>query len=169
MIANRKGLSDVVTTVLIILLVLAAVVIVGNYVIKFTRDSGDKITGGAVCQGLDIEVTKCTKGAAAVAESAPDVTPVIVSVDAVPAKVTYKFNAGDVSKVKSVRVLAYKGSGESQSAVDDNPPELYVTTTKDVTGVDATYAQASAGVVDVTVDGTTTACQFKESKKVTCT
>ena len=154
MIANRKGLSDVVTTVLIILLVLAAVVIVGNYVIKFTRDSGEKVTGGVVCQGLDIEVTKCTKGAA--------------GATGVAGIVTFKINAGDASKVSKVRVLGYLADGTSKSGEATGPFELYNTKQVTLSSV-GELKDGSAGVVEVTVDEIATACQFKESRKVTCT
>ena len=54
---NRKGLSDVVTTVLIILLVLAAVVIIWSFVQPAIKRSASQVTGD--CINLKIEPTSC--------------------------------------------------------------------------------------------------------------
>ncbi len=59
MINNRKGLSDVVTTVLIILLVLAAVAIIASYVLNVVNRGGTEIGGAAECTLMQLYPTEC--------------------------------------------------------------------------------------------------------------
>lgn len=54
---DRKGLSDVVTTVLIILLVLAAVVIIWSFIQPAIKRSASQVTGD--CINLKIEPVSC--------------------------------------------------------------------------------------------------------------
>jgi len=54
---NKKGLSQVVTTVLIILIVLAAVVIIWAFVRPTITEAGEQITTD--CITLDLEVLSC--------------------------------------------------------------------------------------------------------------
>ena len=57
---NKKGLSDVVSTVLIILLVLAAVGIIGSIVLKQIKGTGSKIETTLGCQDIVLTPVKCT-------------------------------------------------------------------------------------------------------------
>lgn len=57
MILNKKGLSQVVTTVLIILIVLAAVVIIWAFIRPTITQAGEQIT--ADCITLDLQVLSC--------------------------------------------------------------------------------------------------------------
>ncbi len=57
---NKKGLSDVVTSVLVILLVLAAVVIIAAYILGIVNKSGSEIGGSAACISLQLYPTTCT-------------------------------------------------------------------------------------------------------------
>lgn len=56
---NRKGLSDVVSTVLIILIIVAAIGIIGTIVLKNVGQTGTKLSGASSCQEMDIKATKC--------------------------------------------------------------------------------------------------------------
>ncbi len=56
---NRKGLSDVVTTVLIILLVLAAVAIIASYVLNAVNRGGAEVGGAAACTLMQLYPTEC--------------------------------------------------------------------------------------------------------------
>ncbi|MBM3233233.1 hypothetical protein FJZ18_03650 [Candidatus Pacearchaeota archaeon] len=59
MINNRKGLSDIVTTVLIILLVLAAIAILSLYVLSFVNKGGTELEGSAECALMQLYPTEC--------------------------------------------------------------------------------------------------------------
>lgn len=58
---NKKGVSDVITTVLIILLVLAAVAIIGGILLRNIGDAGSKIGTQTACLDLDVKPAKCTR------------------------------------------------------------------------------------------------------------
>src|SRR3989344_3774400 len=57
---NKKGLSDVVTTVLIVLLVLAAVAAVWAFINNLIQEGGRAITAEAQCANLKVEPVACT-------------------------------------------------------------------------------------------------------------
>ncbi|MEI6849441.1 MAG: hypothetical protein WCK29_00220 [archaeon] len=59
---NRKGLSDIVSTVLIILLVVAAIAIIGAIVLNVVNNAGTKINSAVDCQGVAITPTSCKSG-----------------------------------------------------------------------------------------------------------
>ena len=61
---NKRGLSDVVTTVLIILLVLAAVVIIWAFVRPAIQSGAGKVSGG--CVELDLKVISCNSNVAVI-------------------------------------------------------------------------------------------------------
>ncbi len=58
---NKKGMSDVVTTVLIILFAIIAVAIIGGIVINQISKTGGKISTSAVCSEIDITPKACVK------------------------------------------------------------------------------------------------------------
>ena len=57
---NKKGVSDVITTVLIILLVLAAVAIIGGILLRNIGEAGSKIGTQTACLDLDVKPVRCT-------------------------------------------------------------------------------------------------------------
>ena len=61
MIMNKKGLSDVVTTVLIILLAIAAIVIVWNFVSPTLENAGSQIESQTACLDASVVAVSCTK------------------------------------------------------------------------------------------------------------
>ncbi len=56
---NKRGLSDVVTTVLIILFAIVAVTIVGGVVINQINKAGSKVESLTTCNALELEPVKC--------------------------------------------------------------------------------------------------------------
>ena len=60
---NKKGLSDVISTVLIILLVLAAVGIIGSIVLKQIKGAGSKIETSLGCGDVELTPVKCSVAA----------------------------------------------------------------------------------------------------------
>ncbi|MBI2631642.1 hypothetical protein HYW75_01425, partial [Candidatus Pacearchaeota archaeon] len=58
---NKRGVSDVITTVLIILLVLAAVAIIGGILLRNIGEAGSKIGTQTACLDIDVKPTSCTK------------------------------------------------------------------------------------------------------------
>ncbi len=59
---NKRGQSEIITTVLIILLVLAAIVIVWQVVRSTVTTGANQITGGTDCITLGFEITKADIG-----------------------------------------------------------------------------------------------------------
>lgn len=57
---NKKGISDVVTTVLIVLLAVGAVAILGYFLLPMLTKSGGKITQAEACMSVSLEVTNCS-------------------------------------------------------------------------------------------------------------
>jgi|SRR3989344_1886030 len=62
MIMNKKGLSDVVTTVLIILLAIAAIVIVWNFVSPTLENAGSQIESQTACLDASVTTVSCAVG-----------------------------------------------------------------------------------------------------------
>lgn len=56
---NRKGLSDVITTVLIILLTLAAIILIWTFIRPVISNAGQSVNVQGVCLQLQIEPTSC--------------------------------------------------------------------------------------------------------------
>jgi len=67
LISEKKGVSQVVTTILIILLVIAAVMIVWQVVENIIEAGGDTVSKKSGCVGLDIDIVdgSCTGGGSA--------------------------------------------------------------------------------------------------------
>lgn len=59
---NKKGISDVVTTVLIVLISIVAVGAVGYFILPIITNSGEKVTQAGACLSASLEVTSCKQG-----------------------------------------------------------------------------------------------------------
>lgn len=59
---DKRGVSDVITTVLIILLVLAAVAIIGGLLLRNIGEAGSKIGTQTACLDLDVKAVNCSLG-----------------------------------------------------------------------------------------------------------
>jgi hypothetical protein len=57
---NKRGLSDVVTTVLIILFAVVAVAVIGGVIMNQVRGAGGKINNAALCQDLKLDAVRCS-------------------------------------------------------------------------------------------------------------
>ncbi len=62
MLGNKKGLSDVVTTLLIILVAVAAVAIIGTVVLRNVQKAGTQIDVQQQCQQVILEPVSCDQG-----------------------------------------------------------------------------------------------------------
>lgn len=96
---NKKGLSQVVTTVLIILIVLAAVVIIWAFVRPTITEAGEQITTD--CITLDLRVTNCVN-----------------NVTAGTLEVTVRRNAGP-GDLTGVRILLADGATHDNSSLSE--------------------------------------------------
>jgi len=154
MITNKKGLSDVVTTVLIILLVLAAVVIVGNYVLKMINQGGEKISGASICSSLQINPVRCNQ--------------TITEGGAVAISVTAS-KKGTNATIKSLSVILQKKDGTTEAKTATAIPEFLATSAVYNTsyiGTATIYNGVSVVPTITTDDGAYVTCS--ESEKITC-
>ena len=60
---NKKGISDVVSTVLIILLVVAAVAIIGVIVLNTVGKTSNRVSDSVACQQIQLVPQSCSLGA----------------------------------------------------------------------------------------------------------
>ncbi|HIJ14464.1 TPA: hypothetical protein HA371_07025 [Candidatus Woesearchaeota archaeon] len=105
---NKKGVSDIVTTVLIILLVLAAVSIVGNIIMKNLQKGGEQIEKSTDC--LNVEVT-----------------PLLCKMTGNNTyTVQYKWTKGGDMALSSVKLFVYDDKGLNAVADGDRPDFLGV-------------------------------------------
>jgi len=105
---NKKGVSDIVTTVLIILLVLAAVSIVGNIIMKNLQKGGEQIEKSTDC--LNVEVT-----------------PILCKMTGNNTyAVQYKWSKGGDMPLSSVKIFVYDSSGLNVVSDGDSPDFLGV-------------------------------------------
>ena len=92
---ERRGLSDVVTTVLIILVALGAIGIIVGFLMPMIKQGSSQIT--SACMTLQLEPTKCTYNSTTQ-----------------EAHVLVKRNTGD-AELKEVKVVFYAASGETET------------------------------------------------------
>lgn|SRR3989344_6514392 len=143
---NKRGLSDVITTVLIILLVLAAVAIIAAVVFPALQNAGEKIT--AECLELKIEPVYCDYGGT------------------YTLNVTYKWEAGDVS-LSAVKVIIEEEDGNSEVFDSAKPINILSTlTNRTITTTEKPVKLTIAGVLK-TESGKFITCQ-ESLKKVDC-
>jgi len=155
MITNKKGLSDVVTTVLIILLVLAAVGIVGSYVLKMINQGGEKISGASICSSLQVEPKNCTQ----IQSGSGGKWTVSVTAS----------KKGTDATIKSIGVILYKSDGTSVSQTATAIPKFLETSeiySLGNLGSNPSYAGVSVVPTITTDDGADVTCS--ESEKITC-
>ena len=151
---NKKGLSDVVTTVLIILLALAAVIIIWSFVRPAITGAGKGITTGTECFKTDIEVVSCDDGGTAVG----NIGKVVVKNNGQKAekvKVVYTTSAG-VATTEDITSLA---SFNSKNVLETDFGTGFTIVAGDKASVSA--------VIDAD-DGTETVCAPTQ-QPVTCT
>lgn len=144
---NKKGISDVVTTVLIILLVVAAVAIIWSFVSRPLQQSGQALETSTNCLQISLAPTACSINS---------------SDSAGKATATYKWNSGSatISGVKVVFELkdgtndvvtgtAPAGVGSTQRAISTKSNATAVSVAAVITGSDGKDATCSASLEKV--------------------
>lgn len=123
---NKRGLSDVITSVLIIVLVIAAVVVLWTFV-RPTIQKGAESVEAANCFQLDLQPVSC-----------------VVNSDNVTANVTYKWISGsaDLSDVRLVLGKA-DGSADSISGGTIEPLETKLVTNISFGGIPEEFSVAA--------------------------
>jgi predicted PurR-regulated permease PerM len=123
---DKRGLSDVVTTVLIVLVALGAIGIIAGFLLPAVQQGSSQIT--STCLTLQLEPTKCT----------------IDEVTNQPT-VLVKRNTGDAT-LNEVRVIFTDTNGETTSEVMSETPGILETKSFSGTAVSPTEVRV-AGVV----------------------
>lgn len=141
---NKKGISDVVTTVLIILLVVAAVAIIWGFVSRPLQQSGQALETSTSCLQVSLAPTACSVNAS---DSAGKATAI------------YKWNSGSatISSVKVVFELkdgtndvvsgtTPAGVGSTQKAVSTKSNATAVSVAAVIKGSDGVDATCPASI-----------------------
>src|SRR3989338_2811976 len=116
---NRKGLSDVVTTVLIILFAIVAVAVVGGIVMNQITKAGKNIDKAQVCTGNNVVPISCVQ----------DGSRTILGYQ-------YKSNSRDVSGIASMAVSFESSDGTlTSSSIDPTWLTLGSAATSNVPGI----------------------------------
>jgi len=145
---NKKGISDVVTTVLIVLLSLVAVAIVWSFLSPLITKSGTQISQTQACLSASLEVVGCKLAAAGT-------TNYNVTVH----------NAGSTD-LTIINLIFAKGDGSTKAINDTTPLKKLETNLYPAlpVGYVATTVAVSAGIVDA--KGVVSYCT--PSQPVTC-
>lgn len=152
---NRKGVSDVVSTVLIILLVVAAVAIIAAVVINIVKQAPAQVNAAAECQKLMQDTTiSCTKGTTSstvkIGRGFQNQDVVFVSYDAI-----YNCANGDNNKqtvvdtaIATDDLSAGKNTPGTASTCTDNLPasSVYILPKVKVGGVDTACPAPTSSV-----------------------
>jgi len=136
---NKKGISDVVTTVLIVLLSLVAVAIVWSFLSPLITKSGTQISQTQACLSASLEVASCKVASGTLYN------------------VTVHRNAGaaDVEEMKLKLIfLNADGSGTTKAfeQTDDTPGELETYLYQQPVGFIAENVAVAAGIPDAKGD-----------------
>lgn len=144
---NKKGVSEVVTSVLLVLLVLAAIAIITPFLLSFLQKGAEGIN--ADCLSLDVQPISC-----------------VLSTEEGFADVTYKWASGEVA-LSGVQLILEKEDGGSTVVAGDLPNKLE---TK-VMNVDFGGVPTKFNLVGVitTESGNEITCKEDVTKKIDCT
>ncbi len=170
MIKNRKGMSDVVTTVLVILLVVIAVGIIWVFVQKPIQQAGTQIGKATACTSSSLELLSCKKDGP---DTDTDGTGPDTDTDINDIVATVKVSQGSFAEVRFIvdqaagTTIVY---GDTTGEVTGDVPTTSGTGNLQIVGGAATGAsnpiKISAIPVVTTNDGTKATCT--ETLKVTC-
>ncbi|MBS3090821.1 hypothetical protein J4217_00035 [Candidatus Pacearchaeota archaeon] len=133
---NKKGLSDIITTILIILLALAAIVLIWGFIKRPVEQGGQSIEKSADCLALSLKPTACVvRGTDTLGGSLVNAT--------------VQWADGDVD-LQQIKVIITDSAGTNNVFNATAPPKLATTNiTNGVTrglGV-APYTLTAAGVI----------------------
>ena len=150
--SQKRGLSDVVTSVLLILLVLASVAILWSFLRPAITRGGQSVNA-AQCIGFEIQPVSCTilKDATGAATT--------------NASVTYKWNTGDVT-LGEIKLILEKSDGNSRVISGDLLNRLETVTVNNVDFKGTPGKFTVSGILKNT-DGSTTPCP-EYAQKVSC-
>lgn len=151
---NRKGLSDVITTVLIILLVLAAVILIWAFIRRPLEQGGQQIE----IQGACLRLGDAIVPTACVIDTSDNV-----------AKITVRRTGGDDITLNGVKVLATASTGANK--INDSTAYPDVLGTKDysitLTGFGTTETFTASVAAVISAGGKTGTCQ-ESLTKISC-
>ncbi|MEI6732226.1 MAG: archaellin/type IV pilin N-terminal domain-containing protein [archaeon] len=150
--SNKKGLSDVITTVLIILLVLAAVALIWGFIRTPIESSGKQIESTGECFKVELTPKSCVVNA--------------TNPNSQNATITVQWTGGDAVAVQSLVLLATDKNGKVATIPAASPAFLGTTSaTVNITGLaDNTTIQASAAAVIKTKSGNIATCTASLAK-----
>lgn len=150
--SNKKGMSDVVTTVLIVLLSLIAVTLVWTFLSPLILKSGADITRSQACMSVNLEVTGCKINSTG--------TQGVYNV-------TVKRSAGAAS-LSAIKLIFAKADGTTNSSDQNSslPGELDVKFYQSNVGVDYKNVVAAAGISDA--KGITSYCNPSQLTPINC-
>ena len=117
MINNKKGISDVVTTVLIILLVLAAIVIVWSFIRPTLQRGGENIDVSSRCLDLTATVVSCAEQPLLAGERNYDVVVRNDNSVATKLKVVFTNSSTTYTKDSAGEIAAFSTSGTEFSGL----------------------------------------------------
>src|SRR3989344_2810330 len=154
---NRKGLSDVVTTVLIILLVIAAIAIIWGFIGPTLNNAGVNVRIQALCSTITAKATACTAGNYTDNMGTP--ADPLDDVVRPQATISYEYSGATAGDVSAVNLIATFADGITELKSDSSPSAIesgvviYNSTT--VAGVVNKARTATAQVVLNKPDGST--------------
>ena len=152
---NKKGLSDVVTTVLIILFAVVAVAVIGAIVLNQVKGTGGKIDSATMCADFKIDAVKCYNGTL--------VSDTNVSI--------LRGSGGSSFTVSEVYAIVEKADGTTEKSADLKSNFQTAQSSKAVTISTVKIMNAKKAGVAVVLkdsDGKDVPCDYYKTTKVDC-
>jgi flagellin-like protein len=149
---NKKGLSDVVTTVLIILFAVVAVAVIGAIVLNQVKGAGGKIDSATMCAEFEVTPVKCS------------------NTSATNSYLTVQRGAGGKDfTVKSMSAVFEKADGTTDTATIASIPAAFTSAQGTKAGVSFTsYKKAGVAVVLTDSNGKDVSCDYYKTTMVDC-
>ena len=153
---NKKGISDIITTVLIIMISLGAIALIGTVIFNQLSKSGSAITQSTDCLALKLVPTSCT-------------ITTNVATNLSTAHVVVQWASGDSTNLQRIVFLVSDGT-LTRSGNSTDAPKILATSTSDfdVTGLKLSSTTAKAAGVIKTSAGDVGTCQ-ESFDKIGCT
>ena len=126
---NKRGVSEVITTVVIILISIIAIAVLGSFLLPLIAKSGSKVQQAEACLTVSIEVPSCV-------------------VAATSANVTVRRNAG-TANMEEIRLIFEQETGATKVVSESIvPSELETRIYSEELGFSAKRVSAAAGIAD---------------------
>ncbi len=126
---NKKGVSEVISTVLMILLVIVAVGAIAAFLVKFLRSGSDEVAQSQACLALDVNVKSCQYDS-----------------DANSLSVTVARDRGENLNIVELKVFAAGTGGENVTLINQDIPGLFESRVYSANTLTSGVAVASASV-----------------------